>query len=118
MSVVIITIFGAMMIGAAIFAVYSRSLLSAIISSGVISLLASIIYILLAAPDVAMTEAAIGSGLTTVVFLLALRRIYAYAGAHDRAAGGSRTASDTPDAGGSPVFPTDNARSAEEAVDD
>ncbi|MFW5712490.1 MAG: Na(+)/H(+) antiporter subunit B [bacterium] len=98
MSVVIIGIFGAMMIGAAIFAVYSRSILSAIISSGVISLLASIIYILLAAPDVAMTEAAIGSGLTTVVFLLALRRIYAYAGA---AEGGSA-----------------DSRSAEEAIDD
>jgi energy-converting hydrogenase B subunit D len=98
MSVIIIGIFGAMMIGAAIFAVYSRSILSAIISSGVISLLASIIYILLAAPDVAMTEAAIGSGLTTVVFLLALRRIYVYAGA-----AGERSA---------------EPRSAEEAVDD
>ena len=102
MSLVIIGIFGAMMIGAAIFAVYSRSILSAIISSGVISLLASIIYILLAAPDVAMTEAAIGSGLTTVVFLLALRRIYAYAGAAGK--GGTDR-----DAG---------ARSAEEAIDD
>ena len=96
MSLVIIGIFGAMMIGAAIFAVYSRSILSAIISSGVISLLASIIYILLAAPDVAMTEAAIGSGLTTVVFLLALRRIYAYASEQDTA----------------------ESRSAEEAIDD
>ncbi|MFW6207250.1 MAG: Na(+)/H(+) antiporter subunit B [Spirochaetota bacterium] len=103
MSVVIIGIFGAMMIGAAIFAVYSRSILSAIISSGVISLLASIIYILLAAPDVAMTEAAIGSGLTTVVFLLALRRIYAYAGAAGPDSAG-------PNAAGS--------RSAEEAIDD
>ena len=108
MSVVIITIFRVMMIGAAIFAVYSRSILSAIISSGVISLLASIIYILLAAPDVAMTEAAIGSGLTTVVFLLALRRIYVYAGS----AGANDTdrKADSQDAAGS--------RSAEEAIDD
>ncbi|MCF7948595.1 MAG: DUF4040 domain-containing protein [Spirochaetia bacterium] len=75
MSIVIIGTFGAIMIAAAIFAIYSQNILSAIISAGVISLLASIIYILLAAPDVAMTEAAIGSGLTTVVFLLALRRI-------------------------------------------
>jgi uncharacterized MnhB-related membrane protein len=32
-------------------------------------------YLILAAPDVAMTEAAIGSGLTTVVFLYALSRM-------------------------------------------
>ncbi|HDQ15321.1 MAG TPA: DUF4040 domain-containing protein [Sediminispirochaeta sp.] len=75
MSVYIIAVFGVLMVFAAVYAIYSRNILSAIIASGVISLLASIIYILLAAPDVAMTEAAIGSGLTTVVFLLALKRI-------------------------------------------
>jgi uncharacterized MnhB-related membrane protein len=35
----------------------------------------SVLYLVLAAPDVAMTEAAIGSALTTVVFLYALKRI-------------------------------------------
>lgn len=74
---VLIGTFGLLMIAAAFYSVYTGNLISAIISSGVISLLASIIYILLAAPDVAMTEAAIGSGLTTVVFLLALKRINA-----------------------------------------
>ena len=83
MSTILISVFGIMMLSAALLAVYSRSLLTAIISSGVISLLASIIYILLAAPDVAMTEAAIGSGLTTVVFLLALRRIRQLGGAEE-----------------------------------
>ena len=63
------------MILAAIIAVMSKNLLTAIIASGVISLLASIIYLILSAPDVAMTEAAIGSGLTTIVFLYALSRI-------------------------------------------
>jgi uncharacterized MnhB-related membrane protein len=48
---------------------------AAIVSAGVVSLLASILYILLASPDVAMTEAAIGSGLTTVIFLYALSKI-------------------------------------------
>lgn len=75
MMTILIGAFGLMMIAAAFFSIYTGNLISAIISSGVISLLASIIYILLAAPDVAMTEAAIGSGLTTVVFLLALTRI-------------------------------------------
>ena len=63
------------MIVAAFVAIYQKNLLSAVVASGVISLLASIIYILLAAPDVAMTEAAIGSGLTTIVFLYALNKI-------------------------------------------
>ena len=75
MITLIIAVFGILMTAAAVFAIYSRSLLTSVISAGVISLLASIIYVLLAAPDVAMTEAAIGSGLTTIVFLLALRKI-------------------------------------------
>jgi uncharacterized MnhB-related membrane protein len=75
MTGIIIGVFGVLMIGAALFALTTDNLLSAIIAAGVISLLASIVYVLLAAPDVAMTEAAIGSGLTTIVFLLALKRI-------------------------------------------
>lgn len=70
-----IAILGIIMIVAALIAIYQKDLLSAIVAAGVISLLASIIYILLAAPDVAMTEAAIGSGLTTIVFLYALNKI-------------------------------------------
>jgi uncharacterized MnhB-related membrane protein len=77
MMTVIIGVFGLLMLGAALFALHTESLVSAVIAAGVISLLASIIYVLLAAPDVAMTEAAIGSGLTTIVFLLALKRIRA-----------------------------------------
>jgi len=75
MSSVIIVVLGVLMLAGAVLAVYSRSLLASIIAAGVISLFASVIYLLLAAPDVAMTEAAIGSALTTVVFLFALNRI-------------------------------------------
>jgi uncharacterized MnhB-related membrane protein len=70
-----ISLLGIIMIISAIIAVYSKKLITAIISTGIISLFASIIYLLVAAPDVAMTEAAIGSGLTTVVFLYAFNRI-------------------------------------------
>jgi len=63
------------MIIAAFLAIHLKNLLSAIISAGVISLLASVIYLLLAAPDVAMTEAAIGSGLTTIIFIFTLKKI-------------------------------------------
>ena len=75
MITIFITVLGIIMIMAAFIAIYQKNLLSAIVAAGVISLLASVIYILLAAPDVAMTEAAIGSGLTTIVFLYALNKI-------------------------------------------
>ncbi len=58
----------------AIYAVFTRKVLSAVIASGIISLSASIIYLIYGAPDVAMTEATIGAGLTTVVFLYALKQ--------------------------------------------
>ncbi len=70
-----IIILGLIIIVAAILAVSTKNLVLAVIASGVISLLASVIYIILAAPDVAMTEAAIGSGLTTIVFLYAIKKV-------------------------------------------
>ena len=72
---IIIIVLGIIMIIAAFLAIRLKNLLSAIISAGVISLLASMIYLLLAAPDVAMTEAAIGSGLTTIIFIFTLKKI-------------------------------------------
>lgn len=65
---------GAIMVAAGIGAILARSLLVSIILSGGVSLVASLVFLLIGAPDVAMTEAAIGSGLTTVVFLYALSR--------------------------------------------
>lgn len=52
-----------------------QSLGVSIIAAGLVSLLASVMFLLLAAPDVAMTEAAIGSGLTTFLFFFVLRRV-------------------------------------------
>lgn len=66
----------ATMIGVALIAIWEkRRLPIAILSAGLVSLLASIQFLLLAAPDVAMTEAAIGSGLTTFLFFLVLGRV-------------------------------------------
>jgi energy-converting hydrogenase B subunit D len=65
---------GALMAAAGIGAVATKSLLVSVILSGGVSLAASLVFLLMGAPDVAMTEAAIGSGLTTVVFLYALAR--------------------------------------------
>lgn len=58
----------------ALAAVFSRSLASAVIILSTLSLFAALLFVLVAAPDVAITEAAIGSALTTVVFVLALYR--------------------------------------------
>ena len=57
-----------------ILAVSLRNLMAAMVSAGLASLLAAVSYVLLAAPDVAMAEAAIGSGLATLIFLYAIRR--------------------------------------------
>lgn len=56
-------------------ALITRHTATAILSAGLVSLLASVVFLLLAAPDVAMTEAAIGSGLTTFLFFFVLARI-------------------------------------------
>jgi energy-converting hydrogenase B subunit D len=55
-------------------AVQLDNIVSAVISSGLASLFASVVYVVLAAPDVAMTEASIGSGLSTMIFLYAIRK--------------------------------------------
>ncbi len=58
----------------AVLAVRLNNMVSAVISAGLSSLFASVVYVVLAAPDVAMTEASIGSGLTTMIFLYAIRK--------------------------------------------
>jgi multicomponent Na+:H+ antiporter subunit A len=59
---------------ASVAAMGSRNLLTGAILVGVVSLLVSYLFLRMNAPDVAMTEAAIGAGLSTVIFLIAVRR--------------------------------------------
>ena len=63
------------MIGAAVVTIRVRRPAIAMLAAGMISLLASVLFLFLAAPDVAMTEAAIGSGLTTFLFFFVLGRV-------------------------------------------
>jgi uncharacterized MnhB-related membrane protein len=63
------------MVAMALVALLHKDYVVAIIGVGVVGLFTSIIYLLLAAPDVAMTEAAIGSGLTTILFFYVFNRI-------------------------------------------
>lgn len=57
------------MIGLAVIALRSRDLLTAVIVASMFSLVSCLVYLLLAAPDVALTEAAVGTGIGTVVFI-------------------------------------------------
>ena len=57
-----------------ILAVRLSNLMAAMVSAGLSSLFAAVCYVLLAAPDVAMAEASIGSGLSTLIFLYAIRK--------------------------------------------
>lgn len=63
------------MIGAALLAVRGKSLPVSILAAGLVSLAASIVFLVVASPDVAMTEAAIGSGLTTFLLFFVLGRV-------------------------------------------
>lgn len=53
----------------AVLALSVRRLLSAIILLAVFSLLSSLLFYYLNAPDVAITEAAVGAGVSTLIFV-------------------------------------------------
>ena len=57
----------------AFFALWFRNLLHSIVSLGVFSLVLSLEFYILRAPDVAIAEAAIGAGLSTAIFIITLR---------------------------------------------
>lgn len=59
----------------AIIAIQTAVLRNAIIYLSVFSLLCSIVYLFLGAPDVAIAEAAIGCTLSTILYLVALKKI-------------------------------------------
>ena len=53
----------------------SKNLLNSVIIFMSYSLVMAVIWVLLQAPDLAITEAAVGAGVTSVLFFLALRRV-------------------------------------------
>ncbi len=62
------------MLGSAIAVIFIRNILGAVIVVTVVSLVASLLFLFIASPDVAITEATIGAALTTVIFVLAISR--------------------------------------------
>ncbi len=59
----------------AILAVHFEKLLSAVIALGVTGLFAATAFLLMHAPDVAISEAAVGAALTPLIFIAALLKI-------------------------------------------
>ena len=56
---------------------FSKSLLNSILIYMSYSLIMSIIWILLESPDLAITEAAVGAGVTSLLFFVTLKKIHA-----------------------------------------
>ena len=63
-----------LMIALAIMAVRSKDLIKAAILLAGVSLIASFVFVLLKAPDVAMAEASIGSALTAIILVFAIKK--------------------------------------------
>ncbi len=58
---------------AAIFAIYFRDLISATIALAAMSLILSLEFYILQAPDVAIAEAGVGACLTTAILIFAIK---------------------------------------------
>ena len=62
----------------------SKNLLNSILIFMSYSLVMSIIWILLESPDLAITEAAVGAGITSVLFFVTLKKIHAIMKSEER----------------------------------
>ena len=63
---------GVAMLVFGVLAINSKKLINSVIFLSVISMLAVVSFMLMRAPDVAITEAVIGSGLVTAIFVFTL----------------------------------------------
>ncbi len=70
---ILISVLLLLMIAASVYSIVQKDLLYAVMATGIISLILSVLYYLLQAPDVALTEAAIGVALTTIIFVITIR---------------------------------------------
>lgn len=71
----IIFVMMAMVLAAAFAALFLKNLLGAAVATALVSLGVSVFFVILRAPDVALTEAAVGAGLGGLLLALAARRL-------------------------------------------
>ena len=76
--IIVIPLLALVLVGAAIFAVRQKDLLLAVIGTSIVSLMLSVLFFILQAPDVALTEAAIGVALTTIIFIITIKKTTRY----------------------------------------
>ena len=67
----------------AISVAFSKNLLTSIVIFMAYSVIMSIIWMILESPDLAITEAAVGAGVTSVLFYITLKKIHAMKGEED-----------------------------------
>ena len=63
------------MLVAALAVLFLPNMIAAVVASAVVSLSLTVIFAILKAPDVAMTEAAIGAGLSSLILAIGLKRL-------------------------------------------
>lgn len=64
-----------LMLGSALAVLLLKNPIGAVAAFSVVSLALSVLFVILRAPDVAMTEAAVGGGLGSLILALSLRRL-------------------------------------------
>jgi len=62
---------------------FTRNILTSIIIFMAYSLVMSVIWIILESPDLAITEAAVGAGVTSLLFFMALKKMHALKSAEE-----------------------------------
>lgn len=55
---------------------FTKNLLNSVLIYMSFSLVMALVWIMLESPDLAITEAAVGAGVTTVLFLVTLKKLY------------------------------------------
>ena len=73
--IVLVIVLAAIMFAGAVAVLFQKTIKLAVITFGVVSLISSLMFALMRAYDVAITEASIGAVLTTALFFWALRRL-------------------------------------------
>lgn len=76
MIIVYVLVF--IMLISAIAAYVFKDLVNAVIAAGLMSLMTSILFYVLQAPDVAMAEAAVGAALVPAIFIITIKRTRRY----------------------------------------
>ncbi len=75
MLVLVVLISVMVMLGAAVAVLFLKDMMAVTVAASVVSVALSVLFMALQAPDVALAEAAVGAGVSSVIFALTLRRV-------------------------------------------